>query len=241
MCVAALLALAPVGVEAQGRVGAFRLSEVTDPMSDRDLSYISTSALADQEGELVWQCAGNTMELVLRVPSLSTLSGPVPVRWRFDRSPASDRQDWRASTLEPHAYAPEETIYPFTEVATASGTVLVRVEDREGRSYDYRFNLSGLNNGLNRLDCTRHLEVLGQRRTQALLEQAELDATGGGEDGLERLISVYPFVGHRTQRRYAASSNPCWRNLWPVDEIVFFRNEREARAEGFASGSGCGL
>jgi hypothetical protein len=239
-----MLALSVAQGAAQTRVGDFFHVSVTDPMSDRDLSYVSTLALGRAPGTgdayLLWQCSGSVIEVVLEAPELAGLTGPIPVRWRFDDTPASDREVWRVSTLQPRAYAPESTIYPFSEVATTARAVLLRAEDAEGRWHDYRFGLAGLNNSLNRLGCARHLEVLGQRRAMALFERASLNGEEAlDEGGIHRLIEQFRFVGHRTQRRYLASSDTCWRILWKVDEVVFFRVERDARAGGYARGGGC--
>jgi len=241
---AMVLASSGAGVAAQARIGDFVHVPGADPMSDRDLSYVGTYALdrTPEAGDahLMWRCSGSVIELVLEAPELADMTGPIPVRWRFDGEPASDREAWRVSTLEPMAYAPEPTIYPFSEVAAMARTVLMRAEDDQGRRHDYRFGLAGLNDGLNRLACARHLEVLGQRRTMALFERASLDAANAlDEGGIDRLLERFQFVGHRTQRRYLQSNAACWRTLWKVDEVVFFGVEREARAEGYAKGHGC--
>lgn len=230
---------------AQTRIGDFVHVPGADPMSDRDLSYVGTYALGrvpDQgEAHLMWRCSGTVIELVLEAPELADVQGPIPVRWRFDGEPASDREAWRVSTLEPMAYAPESTIYPFSAVAASARTVLMRAEDGQGRRHDYRFGLSGLNNSLNRLACAQHLEVLGQRRTMALFDRAGMDPDQAlDEGGIDLLLQRFEFVGHRTQRRYLQSSETCWRTLWKVEEVVFFRVEGLARTGGYAKGHGCG-
>ena len=238
------LCLVASPAETQSRVGDFRYVPATDAMTDRDLSYISTVALGGMEGDpdahLSWRCSGSTIELILRAPELENVRGPIPVRWRFDRDPASGREAWRVSSLEPVASAPEETIYPFSEIASTASTVLIRAEDGQGRVHDYRFSLRGLNNALNRLECVRHLEILGERRALALFERAAIgvEREGSGYE-ISTLIEEFPFVGHRTQRRYLASKEGCWRTLWSVDEVVFFRTERDARSGGFARVRDC--
>jgi hypothetical protein len=239
------MALSAPGVAlAQTRFGDFVLVPGVDAMSDRDLTYLSTAALgaspSGEDAHLMWRCSGPRLSLVLHAPELAERPGPIPVRWRFDQGPASDRRAWRVSSLEAMAYASETEVYPFSELASTSTTVLMRTEDDAGRRYDYRFNLRGLNSGLNRLACVSHLDVLGQRRLAALYARARLPAGGASEEGaLERLVEEFPFVGHRTQRRYSAASESCWRALWAVDEINFFRTEADARASGYARGPSC--
>ncbi len=243
--VPALLALGGVSASAQTRVGDFTYVPLTDPMSDRDLTYITTPALDRErngEAHLLWRCSGSRIELVMRAPDLTGLRGPVRVRWRFDRGPASDRQSWRSSTVAPVIYAPETVLYPFSMFAADAASVLVRAEDAEGNAHDYRFSVRGLGAGLDRLACTRHLELLGQRRLTAFYASAEMDTEGAtDEDALSRLQREFPFVGHRTQRRYAASSEACWQLLWDVSEVTFFRDERGAQANGYARDTTCQL
>jgi hypothetical protein len=242
-----LLAITVIGgpVAAQTRVGDFVYVQLTDPMSDRDLTYISTRALDPRsagEAHLLWRCSGPRLELVLRAPDLAGLSGPVRVRWRFDRGPASDRQTWRSSTMAPVIYAPETVLYPFSTFASDAATVLVRAEDGEGNAHDYLFSVRGLGTGLDRLACVRHLELLGQRRLRALYARTDLGAEAATEeDAMSRLQREFPFVGHRTQRRYAASSEACWQMLWDVTEVAFFRDEAGARASGYAKDAACSL
>ena len=238
-------ALLAAEATAQTRVGDFFYVPGTDAMTDRDLSYIATNPVsrANEGGDaqLTWRCSGSTMELVLYAEPLEGLVGPTPVRWRFDQSPPSERELWRATTLEPSAYAPERTIYPFTDQASRASTVLFRVADVQGKTFDYRFSMNGLNNGLNRLACTRHLEVLGQRHAAALVERAASDFVSEplSPEEISRLSAVYPYVGHRRLRRYTAASQPCWQTTWGAVDVIFFRSEQEAVAEGFARDETC--
>jgi hypothetical protein len=240
----ALVPTAPDVALAQARFGDFVLVPGVDAMSDRDLTYLSTAAVgtstSGEEAHLMWRCSGPRLAVVLHAPELAERAGPIPVRWRFDQGSASDRRPWRVSSVEAMAYASETEIYPFSELAASSSAVLMRTEDDSGRRYDYRFNLRGLNAGLNRLACVSHLDVLGHRRLAALFARARLPAAGAAEEGaLERLVEEFPFVGHRTQRRYSPSDESCWRALWAVEEINFFRTETEARASGYARGGSC--
>jgi hypothetical protein len=142
--------------------------------------------------------------------------------------------------MAPVIHAPEATLYPFSLFAAEASSVLMRAEDAEGNAHDYRFSVRGLDAGLGRLACSRHLELLGQRRLSALFANAGLGAEGvAGEEGMSRLQREFPFVGHLTQRRYATASESCWQMLWDVSDVVFFRTEQEARAGGFAKASSC--
>jgi len=241
--VATLVGLPSADVAAQARVGDFAYVPLTDPMSDRDLTYIATPDL-DREGaesaQLSWRCSGSVLQLVLRAPDLEELVGPVRVRWRFDQGPASDRQAWRSSMLAPVVHAPEAVVYPFSQIAAGAESVLIRAEDADGTQHDYRFSVRGLEPGLDRLSCVRHLELLGTRRLTAMYARASMGAEGArAEDGLARLLEQFPFVGHRTQRRYSPSSETCWQMLWDVEEIDFFRTEPDARASGYSKDTSC--
>lgn len=87
----------------------------------------------------------------------------------------------------------------------------------------------------------RHLEVLGQRHAAAFVERAASDFVSEplSPEEIERLSAVYPFVGHRRLRRYVAGREPCWQTTWGAIDVIFFRAEQEAVAEGFVRDESC--
>ena len=137
--------------------GVFEFVENKDPISDRDTSFIFVSAddaTGYDDPRLYVRCDGDdVMELIYAPDEYLNSNGGVTVLYRFDDLPASNPEDWSASSEGTAAFAEQHQLTRFVRKALGSEKVVMRAADYNGQTYTYTFDLSGFESALRRLGC----------------------------------------------------------------------------------------
>jgi hypothetical protein len=157
LALAALAVLAAIPARAQQlppseRIGSFRYSHRTDPITDADVSYVSvdqqTTALSP--AVLQWKCMNNGgYGIWVGSPGLG-IADSLDVTWRFDQN-APRTQKWRV--VGGRLVVLTDGWEDFTASARASSRLAMRVSLGDGRELTWVFSLNGSTAALGRLPC----------------------------------------------------------------------------------------
>lgn len=137
---------------AEARIQDFYFFQRVNEFDDTDESFIAT---VSKEGVsvLTWRCMKDGLSVIFAFNEYyaGDSNGNIRVRYRFDKQPASDYEDWRLRQSEKSARIKNEA--SFTAAARAAGSVLMEARDPLGGSVRFRFSLMGLTAALPRLPC----------------------------------------------------------------------------------------
>ena len=153
----ALASLAPSPASAQvTRVGDFAVISAKDPLDNTNRS-LAFSATPDEEKGLAWKCLGDGMNVILTFDKYipDDRGRQLLVRHQFDGQDAPVPGYWTLGRDGKAAYLPLKDVESFTEMATSSKRVVLRISDPIwGDTYTFDFSLSKLKSALGRIgDC----------------------------------------------------------------------------------------
>jgi len=221
----------------QEKIGAFSFVRQIDPITDEDESLTWTTELEPtllRTAELVWRCGGPAgIEVFLSVDEFLDLNGPVNVRWRFDRQPASEVERWGLATNSRAAFLPVQGIPDFTRQARQAASLVVRVSDYRPVEYDLRFSMAGSSAAIGRLPCSDRIVALER-------QQQQFDSISAAREESFTPPAGATHVGNPATKSFWPVSANCWRDLIVVGSPVFFFSQEEALEQGYRRGPGCG-
>lgn len=142
---------------AEERIGSFYYFHNQDDFDDTDRSMILTLEADDATPSLGWACTGVGFTVMLNMGSYygGDRNDRVRVRYRFDQTPASDRENWQLLQNNRSAYISGTRVEDFTDAAlAASGVVLEAVDPLDSEIQRFTFSLDGLSDALGRLPCS---------------------------------------------------------------------------------------
>lgn len=159
----ALALCAPASAQSRESIGAYYLVPNVDAMTDVDETFIYTPALDPsplRSPQLAWLCYDSDyISLAVVVDDFLTIDARTTVQWRVDDQPAYPEVPWPVLNTGTSVLAPQRTMARFAVAAMRGRSVLVRVTDYRGVSFDLRFSLAGLTAALRSLPCFGALEA----------------------------------------------------------------------------------
>ena len=159
VALAAVMLWVPVDGVAQTQIGAFRYVPNIDAFDDTDRSLIAVFADDPAEGlpMLYWACMSDGLNVVLNFDQYygGDSDDDILVRYRFDRTPASDQEYWRLLNSDSDAaYIRMNRVSTFSEQALMASTVVMEATDPlDGESHRFTFSLDGLEAASRKLPC----------------------------------------------------------------------------------------
>ena len=142
---------------------SWSLHRRVDAITDADTSWITTPATRyprySDDAYMTIRCdddlpaSNDGIDLVIHADEYLG-SRSLPLDWRFDDNPPVQQQRWRASTEGTGIFNVEYRTQFLTQMVEAE-TLIVRLYDYRGSSYDYEFDVAGARAALTRLGCYR--------------------------------------------------------------------------------------
>jgi hypothetical protein len=138
------------------RAGSFILHKSADKITDEDRSKVVSMG---ESGAIIWGCMSDGLNVAFMWNRyLIGSNDTIPVQHRFTPKPAATNR-WDMSTGNKMGFLPMDQVRPFTAEALQSGTVTLRVIDRDGDTVTDTFKLDGLTEALKWLPCAKSLEL----------------------------------------------------------------------------------
>jgi len=147
----ATLALAAPATAQELTVGSFTVLKNTDPINDTDRS--SAFTVNEDKRAMGFRCLADGLNVTyLWSRYFMGDDSRITVVHRFPPGQAMTRQ-WHMATNHQAAFLPMRDVPAFVQSALTTGTVVLRVTDRDGDQITDQFKLDGLVDALKHLPC----------------------------------------------------------------------------------------
>lgn len=136
-------------------IGKFELYQDSDPITDEDRSYISTTSDTGYSW-LKWMCVGDKLQISLRYTSLLYYKrdGYLVIH-RFDKETPIETRNWNSIEQSSSIYLRDSEVRNFTKKSMLSKQIAMRSTDGDSDVATAIFELDGLKESLGKLSCAK--------------------------------------------------------------------------------------